>query len=30
VLRQTDFDGTRYHDTVVYSMLRAEYLGLKN
>jgi [ribosomal protein S5]-alanine N-acetyltransferase len=29
VLRQTDFDGTRYHDTVVYSMLRAEYLGLK-
>lgn len=24
-LRQTDFDGTRYHDTVVYSMLRTEY-----
>jgi [ribosomal protein S5]-alanine N-acetyltransferase len=29
VLRQTGFDGTRYHDTVVYSMLRAEYLKLK-
>ncbi|MEQ6391179.1 GNAT family protein [Bacillaceae bacterium S4-13-58] len=25
VLRQTDFDGNRYHDTIVYSMLRAEY-----
>lgn len=25
VLRQTDFDGEVYHDTVVYSMLREEY-----
>ncbi len=25
VLRQTDFDGKEYHDTVVYSMLRSEY-----
>jgi [ribosomal protein S5]-alanine N-acetyltransferase len=25
VLRDTDFDGERFHDTVVYSMLRAEY-----
>lgn len=27
VLRQTDFDGTRYHDTVVYSMLKSEFKG---
>jgi [ribosomal protein S5]-alanine N-acetyltransferase len=26
VLRNTDFDGERFHDTVVYSMLRKEYL----
>ncbi|MGM0844760.1 MAG: GNAT family N-acetyltransferase [Bacillota bacterium] len=25
VLRHTDFDGERYHDTVVYSILKAEY-----
>ncbi|WP_404459581.1 GNAT family N-acetyltransferase [Oceanobacillus kapialis] len=25
VLRQTDFDGLHYHDTVVYSMLKPEY-----
>lgn len=25
VLRQTDFDGERYHDTVVFSMMRSEY-----
>lgn len=25
VLRQTDFDGENFHDTVVYSMLRSEY-----
>ncbi|SHG49801.1 GNAT family N-acetyltransferase [Ornithinibacillus halophilus] len=25
VLRQTDFDGENYHDTVVYSMLKSEY-----
>lgn len=25
VLRQTDFDGQAYHDTVVFSMLKAEY-----
>lgn len=25
VLRQTDFDGEKYHDTVVYSLLQAEY-----
>jgi ribosomal-protein-alanine N-acetyltransferase len=25
VMRQTDFDGKRYHDTVVYSMLKSEY-----
>ncbi|RXJ04149.1 N-acetyltransferase [Anaerobacillus alkaliphilus] len=24
-LRQTDFDGTRYHDTVVFSLLKSEY-----
>ena len=24
-LRQTDFDGERYHDTVVFSLLKAEY-----
>jgi [ribosomal protein S5]-alanine N-acetyltransferase len=24
-LRQTDFDGERYHDTVVYSLLSSEY-----
>ncbi|MFZ3590623.1 GNAT family N-acetyltransferase [Bacillus sp. DJP31] len=24
-LRQTDFDGERYHDTIVYSLLRPEY-----
>ncbi|WP_047985736.1 GNAT family N-acetyltransferase [Ornithinibacillus californiensis] len=27
VLRDTDFDGERYHDTVVYSMLKKEYLN---
>ncbi|WP_010097872.1 GNAT family N-acetyltransferase [Ornithinibacillus scapharcae] len=27
VLRQTDFDGEVYHDTVVYSMLRNEYVS---
>lgn len=27
LLRQTDFDGERYHDTVVYSLLKAEYEG---
>jgi ribosomal-protein-alanine N-acetyltransferase len=26
ILRQTDFDGERYHDTVVYSMLKSEFL----
>ncbi|MFD1736454.1 GNAT family N-acetyltransferase [Bacillus salitolerans] len=25
VLRQTDFDGEQYHDTVVYSLLKSEY-----
>ncbi|WEG13010.1 GNAT family protein [Pullulanibacillus sp. KACC 23026] len=25
VMRQTDFDGERFHDTVVYSMLKEEY-----
>jgi ribosomal-protein-alanine N-acetyltransferase len=25
VMRQTDFDGEQYHDTVVYSMLKSEY-----
>jgi ribosomal-protein-alanine N-acetyltransferase len=25
VMRQTDFDGEKYHDTVVYSMLKSEY-----
>lgn len=29
VLRHTDFDGERFHDTVVYSMLRSEYLEMK-
>ncbi|WP_113928579.1 GNAT family protein [Bacillus sp. P14.5] len=28
VLRQTDFDGDRYHDTVVFSLLRSEFKGL--
>ncbi|ASK61886.1 alanine acetyltransferase [Virgibacillus phasianinus] len=27
VLRQTDFDGENYHDTVVYSMMKEEYKG---
>lgn len=27
VLRQTDFDGSRFHDTMVFSLLREEYLG---
>jgi [ribosomal protein S5]-alanine N-acetyltransferase len=27
VLRQTEFDGTRFYDTVVYSMLKSEYRG---
>ncbi|MFC4558293.1 GNAT family N-acetyltransferase [Virgibacillus kekensis] len=27
VLRQTDFDGERYHDTVVFSLLKPEYEG---
>jgi [ribosomal protein S5]-alanine N-acetyltransferase len=26
ILRQTDFDGERYHDTVVFSLLKSEYL----
>ncbi|WP_456271292.1 GNAT family N-acetyltransferase [Bacillus sp. AK031] len=26
ILRQTDFDGERYHDTVVFSLLKNEYL----
>jgi [ribosomal protein S5]-alanine N-acetyltransferase len=26
ILRQTDFDGERYHDTVVYSILKSEFL----
>jgi [ribosomal protein S5]-alanine N-acetyltransferase len=25
VLRQTDYDGERYHDTIVYSLLKSEY-----
>lgn len=25
IMRQTDFDGERYHDTVVFSMMRSEY-----
>lgn len=25
ILRQTDFDGISYHDTVVYSLLKSEY-----
>ena len=25
LMRQTDFDGERYHDTVVFSMMRSEY-----
>lgn len=29
VLRHTDYDGERFHDTVVYSMLRHEYEGNK-
>ncbi|WP_096435016.1 GNAT family N-acetyltransferase [Alteribacter populi] len=29
ILRQTDFDGEKFHDTVVYSLLRAEYLTLQ-
>ncbi|MUK88610.1 GNAT family N-acetyltransferase [Ornithinibacillus sp. L9] len=29
VLRQTDFDGEVFHDTVVYSMLRTEYDNLR-
>jgi [ribosomal protein S5]-alanine N-acetyltransferase len=24
-LRQTDFDGSRYHDTIVFSLLKSEY-----
>lgn len=24
-LRQTDFDGTRFHDTIVYSLLYSEF-----
>ncbi|MBM7094487.1 GNAT family N-acetyltransferase [Bacillus sp. H-16] len=27
ILRQTDFDGERFYDTAVYSILRDEYLG---
>jgi len=30
IMRQTDFDGERYHDTVVYSMLRSEYDSFKS
>ncbi|ASN03890.1 GNAT family N-acetyltransferase [Virgibacillus necropolis] len=26
VLRQTDFDGEKYHDTVVYSIMKSEYI----
>jgi [ribosomal protein S5]-alanine N-acetyltransferase len=29
VLRDTDFDGEKFHNTVVYSMLRQEYLEKK-
>lgn len=29
ILRQTDFDGEVYHDTVVYSMLRDEFFNWK-
>lgn len=25
IMRQTDFDGTRFHDTIVYSLLKAEF-----
>lgn len=25
IMRQTDFDGSEFHDTVVYSLLKAEY-----
>ncbi|HET7578030.1 MAG TPA: GNAT family protein [Bacillales bacterium] len=27
VMRETDYDGSRYHDTVVYSLLKSEYQG---
>ncbi len=30
VLRQTDFDGERYHDTVVFSLLKAEYEAVRS
>ncbi|MBS3679037.1 GNAT family N-acetyltransferase [Ornithinibacillus massiliensis] len=30
VLRDTDYDGVKFHDTVVYSMLREEYEWKKN
>ncbi|WP_026689635.1 GNAT family N-acetyltransferase [Alteribacter aurantiacus] len=29
VLRQTDFDGERFHDTVVYSLLKDEYRAVR-
>jgi len=29
IMRQTDFDGEKYHDTVVYSMVREEYYAGK-
>ncbi|MCU9612568.1 GNAT family N-acetyltransferase [Caldibacillus lycopersici] len=29
ILRQTDFDGVEYHDTIVYSMLKQEYVETK-
>lgn len=28
ILRQTDFDGENFHDTVVYSLLKSEYILL--
>jgi ribosomal-protein-alanine N-acetyltransferase len=29
-LRQTDFDGERYHDTIVYSLLHSEFCKIEN
>lgn len=29
VMRQTDFDGEKYHDTVVFSLMRSEYYKMK-
>jgi [ribosomal protein S5]-alanine N-acetyltransferase len=28
ILRQTEFDGERYHDTIVYSMLKSDFFKL--